>query len=156
MKRQYKRKKGISISKAKKNVYDGISFDSGLEMYTYKQLEKTNLNWEYNPESFLLKPKDVRTFDVWKKTPKNPYHVIKTKNNQQIVYTTDFVIYSGKPADIVHIIECKGYVNERFTVVVKLFYTWAIENLPYLENFFMPHSQKTVDETIKMILGDDI
>lgn len=149
MKRQYKRKKGVKISKAKGREYDGITFDSGLEVYCYKKLKEHGIDFKYNPESFLLKPADVRDFNVYKRTPNKSLHLIKTKNNQKIVYTTDFAIYKdGKLTDI---IETKGYMNERFTVVVKLFYTYAINNLPYLKNFFMPSNQKEVDEVISMI-----
>jgi len=152
MRRRFKRKKGVKISKAKKNVYNGIEFDSGLEVYAYKQLKASGLNFEYEPEGFILKLKDVRHFEVYKKTPKKPFHVIKTKGNLGIKYTTDFAIYNDK-GDITHIIETKGYMNERFTVVVKLFYTYAINNLPALKNFFMPSNQKSVDEAIEIILA---
>ena len=151
---RFKRKKGKKISKAKKKVYDGIEFDSGLEVYAYKALKAAKINFKYEPNSFILKEKDTRHFKVYKKTPKNAFHQIKTDSNLGISYTTDFAIYD-KHGNTIHILECKGYMNERFPVIVKLFYTYAIKSLPYLRNFFIPSNQKAVDETIKIILEDD-
>ena len=148
---RYKRKKGKRISKAKKHVYDGIDFDSGLEVYAYKKLKESGLIFKYEPNSFVLKTADTRHFDVFKKTPSKGFHLIKTKNNLGIKYTTDFAIYD-KSGNITNIIETKGYMNERFTVIVKLFYSYAIVHIPTLENFFMPSNQKSVDESIRTIL----
>jgi len=151
---RFKRKKGKKISKAKKKVYDGIEFDSGLEVYAYKALKAAGINFKYEPNSFVVSGGDTRHFKVHKKTPKNAFHEIKTDNNLKISYTPDFIVYDKQGA-IIHIIETKGFVNERFSVVVKLFYSYAIDWLPYLKNFFIPSNQKAVDETIKIILEDD-
>ena len=150
--RKLKRKKGQKISKAKKHIYKGISFDSGLEVYAYKQLIKSGLIFKYEPDSFILKDSETNTFNVFKKTPAAGFHLIKSRVNQGIKYTTDFAIYDSN-GNITDIIETKGYVNERFTVVVKLFYSYASKHLPSLENFFMPSNQASVDECIRIILS---
>jgi len=151
---RFKRKKGKKISKAKKKVYDGIEFDSGLEVYAYKALKAAKIKFKYEPTSFIINPQGTRHFRVHKKTPKNAYHGIKTNNNLKISYTPDFIVHDEE-GNIIHIIETKGFANERFSVVVKLFYSYAIKWLPYLKNYFIPSNQKAVDETIKIILEDD-
>ena len=39
---------------AQKHVYDGVKFDSGLEVFCYKQLKASGIAFEYNTMSFVL------------------------------------------------------------------------------------------------------
>ena len=38
---------------AQKHVYDGVKFDSGLEVFCYKQLKASGIAFEYNTMSFV-------------------------------------------------------------------------------------------------------
>ena len=51
-KRVYKRKRGPVV--AKKVIYDGIHFASGLEKYMYKALKQANIKAKYEGETFVL------------------------------------------------------------------------------------------------------
>ena len=48
MKKSYKRKKRGPV-RAKKTMYDGIQFASGLEVYMYKALKEARIVAEYEP-----------------------------------------------------------------------------------------------------------
>ncbi len=149
MRRKYKRKKGVKTSRGNKKIYDGIEFASGLEIYCYKELKKTDLDFKYEEISYTLVDPITRGFEVYKKTKTKPYSSVKTKNVLKISYKPDFFIYDkGK---LVYIIETKGHANESFPIRVKLFYNYAIRRLKYLKAYFLPSNQKEVDETIKLI-----
>ena len=66
--------------------YDGITFDSELEIEYYKHLKEQNLKFIYHP--------------------KKPIH-INSKNN----YYPDFIVYYD---DRIEIVECKGYSQFSF------------------------------------------
>lgn len=146
--------KGKKIKKVRgtKQTYDGIEFKSSLEVFCYKQLVKSKLKFKYEPHSFLIKDKDERKFNVWKKTPKKPMHHIVSRTVQKISFTPDFIIYDEND-NIIEIIETKGRPSEKFVVYVKIFYTWANSNLPYLNNYFLPSNQKEVNRVIELLTG---
>ena len=44
-------KRGVKKINAIKKTFDGIEFDSMLEVFTYKKLKEFNLGGEYEPKS---------------------------------------------------------------------------------------------------------
>ena len=52
MKKKYSKKKGPV--RAKKVSFDGIQFQSGLELYMYKALKEAEIVAEYEPTSYTL------------------------------------------------------------------------------------------------------
>ncbi len=134
MKRRIRKKKGATTNRGgQKKEYDGITFDSGLEIYCYKQLKAANIQADYTPTSYELLPKI--TFEGNDK---------KTKTVLALKYTPDFV---GKD----FIIECKGFANESFPIRWKLFKHYLYNNnLKY--QLYKPRNQKEVNEMVETIL----
>ena len=162
MRRGYKRKKGKKIVKTKKVLKyndSGVEFvfKSGLELYCYKQLKASGLDFKYEPTSFELVPKEKLHFDIYKKGRKQkdgskPFKKMVTKTSQPISYKPDFVIYYND--EIVYVIETKGYANESFAIRVKLWYSYCCKELNNMKAYFLPSNQKEVDSTISTILED--
>ena len=153
MRRNYKRKTGKSIvkkSKKKPVKIDGIEFKSGLEVYCYKELKKSGLDFKYEPTTFSLTDDEKLPFDVYKKTQKSPIHKVKSKTSRGTKYTPDFLVYKGK--DIIYVIETKGFANESFPLRVKLWYSYCVKHLKKLKAYYLPSNQKEVDFVISNIL----
>lgn len=144
------------VRNAKKHTYKGISFDSGLEVFCYKELEKEGIKFIYQPPSYILLDKFTCNFDNYevggriyrdskKKVIKNTKELKLNNNVRQIAYTTDF-----KAEDDSWIIETKGYANESFPLRWKLFKT-LLNNIGFKGKLFKPTNQKEVKDCIKII-----
>lgn len=93
------------VRNAEKIRYDGIQFQSKLEVYCYKKLKEFGLEFEYEPEAFELMPKfeyDTTCVESYKKGSKWSFGN-KSKVVRAIKYKPDFVNLKDK-----WIIECKG------------------------------------------------
>ena len=118
-----RRRKKKGPVQAKKISYDGISFASGLERYTYIALKKNKLYEGYESETFQI----VESFQFpnisYEKqaNSKGEYINRGSKKILGIKYTPDFI---GKD----YIIECKGRPNESFPLRWKLFKLWLTKN----------------------------
>ena len=103
-------------------LYDNILFDSKLEVSIYKFLRKKGLQPDYNKYSFELFEGFKPTVYFYRrgkdrKTHKNVFKPDMDKI-QNISYTPDFIFdYCGWHV----IIEVKGYPNERYPMVRKMF-----------------------------------
>jgi hypothetical protein len=123
--------KKVSVNKinnAKSQVYDGIQFLSGLEVYCYQQLKEHNIYVEYEPISFVI----IEAF---------------TYGNEKIrpmTYKPDFV---GEE----FIIECKGWMNESFPLRWKMFKYMLYRN-KIIYDIYLPRKRTDVDEVIVQIL----
>ena len=143
MRRKRSKKKGPV--QAKKISYDGISFASGLERYTYIALKKNKLYEGYESETFQI----VESFQFpnisYEKqaNSKGEYINRGSKKILGIKYTPDFI---GKD----YIIECKGRPNESFPLRWKLFKLWLTKN-NIGKILYKPQNQKEVDRTIVLI-----
>ena len=143
MRRKRSKKKGPV--QAKKISYDGISFASGLERYTYIALKKNKLYEGYESETFQI----VESFQFpnisYEKqaNSKGEYINRGSKKILGIKYTPDFI---GKD----YIIECKGRPNESFPLRWKLFKLWLTKN-NIGKILYKPQNQKEVDRTIALI-----
>lgn len=150
--KKVKRKRTLSANKkvrnAKKIFYDGIQFQSRLEVYCYKQLIEAGLKFAYEPIAFELIPKfeyEASCFESYKKGTKWLFGS-KSKLVRAIKYKPDFV-----NLDDGWIIECKGHPNESFPLKWKLFKHYLKTN--DLEvHLYMPKNQTHVDECITNIL----
>ncbi len=143
MRRKRSKKKGPV--QAKKISYDGISFASGLERYTYIALKKNKLYEGYESETFQI----VESFQFpnisYEKQANSKGEYINRGNKKilGIKYTPDFI---GKD----YIIECKGRPNESFPLRWKLFKLWLTKN-NIGKILYKPQNQKEVDLTITLI-----
>lgn len=105
MKTKLLSKKKINTSKSKP-TYDGIIFDSGLELYCYRSLQEAKLQFEYTPTTFVLINAFKALCESWEPDKKRGLLLSKKSDNlQSIKYTPDFV-------GINWIIETKGRQNE--------------------------------------------
>ena len=140
-----RRRKKKGPVQAKKISYDGISFASGLERYTYIALKKNKLYEGYESETFQI----VESFQFpnisYEKqaNSKGEYINRGSKKILGIKYTPDFI---GKD----YIIECKGRPNESFPLRWKLIKLWLTKN-NIGKILYKPQNQKEVDRTIALI-----
>jgi len=139
--------KKIRGSAPKKSTYDGIQFDSNLEVYCYKALQKAEIAFKYVPTTFTLIP----AFDFIGTSYESDKRVGKLLNPksskmQSIKYTPDFVGDGW-------IIETKGAQTDVFNMRFKLFKRYLTNNdLHY--NLYMPKNHSQVDQAIDLILKE--
>tara|TARA_R110000744_G_scaffold83626_1_gene163773 strand:- start:690 stop:1121 length:432 start_codon:yes stop_codon:yes gene_type:complete len=131
------------VKNAKKSTYDGHEFQSNLELYCYKELEKANIPVEYEAYTFTIFDALLYPQACYEGTAKKLYN--KGSKIRPITYTPDFVDPRGK-----WVIETKGYANESFPLRWKLFKKHLKDNnLNYV--LFMPRNKKQVDEVVELI-----
>ena len=144
MSRRFKKRGPV---RSKKVVYDGITFQSGLEKYMYVALKKAGIKAKYEGQSYELVP----SFSFKNKSyerqanSKGEYKERGGKKIRAISYTPDF-IGTG------FIIECKGRPNESFPLRWKLFKNYVAKKMPKY-SLYKPQNQKECDETVNLILG---
>ncbi len=141
--KKYSKKRGPV--RAKKTVYDGVQFQSGLEVYMYKALKQAKIVGEYEPTSYtLLEGFDLEGICFEKQANgKGEYKDRGCKKILPIKYKPDFV---GRD----FIIECKGRANESFPLRWKLFKLWLTKN-KIGKTLYKPQNQKEVDLTMILI-----
>ena len=131
--------------RAKKVVYDGITFASGLEKYMYQALKKAKIKAEYEGETFTLINGFNFEIDSYERQS-NGKGEFKNRGNKKILpikYTPDF-IGDG------FIIECKGRANESFPIRWKLFKKFINTRYPHV-TLYKPQNQKECDMVIELI-----
>ena len=134
-----KKRKGIS-----KVMYDGIQFDSSLEVYCYKKLKAAGFSFSYNQHTFELVKGFTANSDSYEPDKRTGKEMALHSNRlMNIKYTPDFI------GDW-WIIETKGRKNESFPMRWKLFRRYLLEQgLHY--TLFMPRNQSHVDQAITII-----
>ena len=140
-----RRRKKKGPVQAKKISYDGISFASGLERYTYIALKKNKLYEGYESETYqIIESFNFPNISYEKQAnSKGEYINRGSKKILGIKYTPDFI---GKD----YIIECKGRPNESCPLRWKLFKLWLTKN-NIGKILYKPQNQKEVDRTIALI-----
>ena len=143
MKKRFKRKKGPV--RAKKVIYDGITFASGLEKYMYIALKKNKIKAIYEGETFVLQQGFMFDNESYERQSNGKGDMINrgSKKILPIKYTPDFVSNS-------FIIECKGRANESFPIRWKMFKKYVKENLPSV-TLYKPQNQKECEQVIELI-----
>ena len=141
--KKYSKKRGPV--RAKKVSFDGIQFQSGLELYMYKALKEAKIVGEYEPVSYtLLEGFDFEGICFEKQANgKGEYKDRGCKKILPIKYKPDFV---GRD----FVIECKGRANESFPLRWKLFKLWLTKN-KIGKTLYKPQNQKEVDLTMILI-----
>lgn len=149
---------GSKVKNAKKSVYDGISFDSNLELFTYKLL-KTNGIEEFGRESwkvvliepFIFSGVAVEAHLKTVKGLKRKQVILGEVTNKirAMTYTPDFVCVDFKTKKG-WVIECKGWGNEQYPLKRKLFKQYLTKN-KFKVDFYEPNDQKNVTECIRII-----
>ena len=139
-----KRKKRGPV-RARKVVYDGITFASGLEKYMYRALKKAKVKAKYEGRTYTIQSGFEFNMDSYERQS-NGKGEFKNRGNKKILpikYTPDF-IGDG------FIIECKGRANESFPMRWKLFKGYINTVQPYV-TLYKPQNQKECDQVIELI-----
>ena len=146
MARRRKSKKRGPV-RAKAIDYDGISFKSGLERYTYMKLKEHKLFEGYENEKFVLLESFQPANSLTQRQANSKGDFIERggKAIRGITYTPDFC---GQD----FIIECKGRPNESFPLRWKLFLN-VLHNTEDLRYVYKPQNQKEVDKMITLMLS---
>tara|TARA_A100001201_G_scaffold49608_1_gene49491 strand:- start:368 stop:814 length:447 start_codon:yes stop_codon:yes gene_type:complete len=144
-----KRKKRGPV-RAKKVVYDGITFASGLEKYMYRALKKAKVKAKYEGRTYTIQSGFEFNMDSYERQS-NGKGEFKNRGNKKILpikYTPDF-IGDG------FIIECKGRANESFPMRWKLFKGYINTVQPYV-TLYKPQNQKECDQVIQLITKNNL
>jgi len=150
LKRKRKRGSPRSQTNAKAKVYKGIKFRSALEVYMYKLFEKSDIQFAYEAQKFVI----IEGFH----SPNASYERFMNgkgdfkdrgdKKYRDMVYTPDFTPPKGQPLDWV--VEVKGRAMPDFPRTWKLFKKLIVKNK--LDTvLFMPRNQKECEEVINLI-----
>jgi len=142
--RRYKKKGPV---RSKKVIYDGITFQSGLEKYMYIALKKAKIKAKYEGATYELIPSFNYNKPCYERQAngKGDYKDRGGKKIRGITYTPDFI-----GSDF--IIECKGRPNETFPIRWKLFKMYLFHTRSEV-TIYKPQNQKECDETVSLILG---
>ena len=144
MKKRYKKKRGPV--RAKKVMYDGITFASGLEKYMYMALRKAKIKAKYEGETYEVFPGFMFDNESYERQANGKGDLVNRggKKILGIRYTPDFI---GEE----FIIECKGRANDTFPMRWKLFKKLVKDKLPHV-TLYKPQNQKECDKVVELIL----
>ena len=142
-KRRIKRKRGPV--RAKKVIFDGIQFASGLEKYMYLALKEAKIVARYEGETYILQDGFEFKNKSYERQANGKGQMVNrgSKKILPIKYTPDFVSDS-------FIIECKGRANESFPIRWKMFKKYVNKHLKHV-TLYKPQNQKECDEVINLI-----
>ena len=146
MKKRFKRKRGPV--RAKKVMYDGITFASGLEKYMYMSLRKAKIKAAYEGMTYEIFPGFMFDNESYERQANGKGDLVNRgcKKILGIKYTPDFIGLTDE-----FIIECKGRANDTFPMRWKLFKKFVKDNLPHV-TLYKPQNQKECDKVIELIL----
>ena len=145
MKKKIKRKKRGPV-RAKKVIFDGIKFASGLARYMYQILKKNKIHAVYEGATFVLQENFNFKIDSYERQSNGKGDMVNRgqKKIQSIKYTPDFVSSS-------FIIECKGRANESFPMRWKMFKKYVNHKMKHV-TLYKPQNQKECDKVIELII----
>lgn len=146
---RFKRKKGRSITTARKHTFDGITFDSGLELFAYRVLQKEGIPSTYEGRTYLLHEKfdyPGRLYDKGKKDGEKVFK-LKSSNVRKREYTPDFI---NEEPEWNFVIETKGLRTPEFNMRFKMWLQYLTET-GQTPDVYVPSNQKEVLETVKLI-----
>lgn len=144
------------VKNAHKCHYNGIDFDSDLEKESYILLQKEGFDPQYTPKTFDVfegKKFSVPFYSVYydRKLKKKIWGRNKYKV-RNIGYTPDFILYitDSSGAEIMVVIEVKGFPNETYIYRKKLFQLLLEDEYPN-SMFFETHNIKQLKSAIEII-----
>lgn len=142
--KQYKRKKGTSISKAERYTFAGIEYKSGLEKYMAEQLTVNKIPFTYESKTFVLQESFMVKLDSYERQANGKGDFVNRgrKKALPITYTPDFL---GEGFAV----ETKGYANESFPMKWKMFKHLVNDQDIVL---YKPQNRAECDKTVELIL----
>lgn len=144
------------IKNASENIYEGIEFKSKLERSCYVLLKEAGFNPQYESKSFHIwegQRFTVPCYDTHNdRKLKRTIWGINNYKPKDIQYTPDFIFFitDSSGAERMIVIEAKGYANDRYVYVKKMFRGWLEKNNPQ-SAFFEVHNQKQIKSAIEII-----
>ena len=135
---------------AKKQIYDGIKFDSGLEVTMYKLLKKHGFKFEREGHKFVVFPKMKLSNGCWERPQTRSKSMKDRRAVREITYTPDFVDIKGR-----WIIECKGRANEQFPIKWKLF-KLHVSQMKKPPMIFKPTNEKDCQQVIEVLIKNKL
>lgn len=138
------------VRNATKSTYNGIKFDSKLEVYTYKKLLEAHIDdFKYAEEEYILLEKIVYPEGCYSVSTSTKEITKDSEIIRPMKYTPDFtcVDHTNKTG---WILEVKGYSNESFPLRWKLF-KHSLVNNGYNITLYLPRTQATVDQVVNLI-----
>ena len=143
----------VKVKNAKKVEYDGVKFDSALEVFTYKQLKLLGVEFNYAGVVFEIIPALVlnKTIALWPNASGVDKKTLRLRDKiQKKTYTPDFT--HGWKDKYFIVWESKGWANDDFVSKKKLIMKYLEDNLEYEHPVFLePHNQRQVLECIEFI-----
>lgn len=138
-------------------VYDGLTFKSLLECSCYKKLKDSGLEFEYEPDKFILwegvKLSNVELYAPRKLGP-GRYEkdlIPQTRALLNITYTPDFLV---RYKHYIIYFDVKGKENDVYPLKKKMFLKYLeqfsdIQSVKFI--FFEPHSVRQMLQSIEII-----
>lgn len=150
MRKQRVKSENSKIKNARKVEYNGILFDSKLEVFAYTKLLENNINdFKYAEKTFEIIEKFEYNSDTYEVKNTTKEFILFNNNVRAIKYTPDFTRINEETKEG-WIIETKGFANESFLNRWKLFKRYLVNN-GYNVRLYKPNNQKNVLETINLI-----
>lgn len=143
-----KKRKTGAINHVKSN-YDGKEFKSKLELFCYKLLKDSGLDFSYEGESFVLEQSFSHNGRYGKKGTKD-FNIKDKQHVREITYTPDFVSHKHR-----FIIETKGFVPSQhsFHIRFKLFLKYLSNNSMGDYAIYIPRNQGDCKAVVNDILN---
>lgn len=129
----------------KKIKYDGITFDSGLEVNCYKALKAAKIDFDHHikHEIFSSFISSVISYDKDGRKGKDLY--LSTEKFGNMCYTPDF-----QAKDELWFIETKGFLRPEAATRIKLF-KMKLTAEGRVVHYFMPRNKTHIDQVIEII-----
>lgn len=147
--------------------YQGKKFRSKLELFAFKELEKSELHFLHegirfnllqgfyleNTELWCLVPEDTGKKDKNGKKINKDVFKQDTRKVMSWTYTPDFIIHIEE-LDLFFVIETKGSMTDTYPLKRKMFLKVLETKYKDYKTFFLePHNQKQVLKSIELIHG---
>lgn len=138
---------------AVKCEYNGIKFKSKIEMFCYKELEKSGLSFSYEDVTIVLMDGFRPIVPVYKFSHKTNKLTIDLSAVRATTYTPDFVIIKTYPDETIGrlIIECKGVEMDNWKMKWKILRKQIHSGTTNIEALFVVKNQGQVKECIDII-----
>lgn len=137
---------------SRQKVVDGIQFKSLLEVFTYRKLKELDLNFQYEEKRFVLMSGFHYPNQTWENRTNGQDFSNKGQDKvRDITYTPDFIGYDEE-GNMTWVIECKGFANERFPNVWKMFKQTLMREGNAVP-LFLPKNQKQVLQILDLIIN---
>lgn len=141
-------KKGKKKINSVKHTFDGINFESSLELRMHEMLKEAGIKNKYEGKRYILLDPLTYESECFEKTPKRDLELKDKRKILAMTYLPDFVGPDAENPEF--IIEVKGFASESFPLRWKMFKhaIMAKENPPML---FKPMSIADCKQVVEIL-----